>query len=272
MNQAQALRTLQAGLQLRLDAIYGSLPPRVRRILAAHVTADGVLTPVGAALAIMELRRLLDLADERAAPIIAQGSAAAAILAEQANPDPARAWLLAAGFAAAAYLIGTRLKVRDGRDRTFSQVETVLTGAASSGADAGAVIVQLTQYVNPWYAPRRDASGGWRRAGRGNPTDTANPGQAASAARATMLGETSKAHGGSAIVKAQRTPGALIRWELAPWHKGSDECDDKATFDSGYGPGIYAPSEVPEFPSHNYCACVLTIVDPADVAVDDKAA
>jgi hypothetical protein len=270
VNQAQALRALQAGLQLRLDAIYGSLPPRVRAVLAKHVTADGVLTPVGAALAIMELRRLLDLADERAAPIIAQGAAAAAILAEQADPNPHRAWLLAAGFAAAAYLIGTRLRLRDGRDRTFSQVETVLTGAASSGADAGGVIDWLARHVNPWYAPRRDAAGVLRRAGRGNATATANPGQAASAARATMLTETSLAHGTATIGRAIATPGGLVRWNLAREHTDADECDDKSVEDVGYGPGLYPPHEVPVYPSHPRCQCWLEMVMAADLS--DEAA
>lgn len=262
MDRARALRELQAALHLRIDAAYAPLPGRVARAVSRRASGD-VLTPVAAALLADDVARLLAQADAAAEPIIARGAAAAAVIAGQAEPDPERAWQVAAGLAAL-YLLRVRRALADGRRRGVDQVRRVLTGAAARQRAVVDVTIHLEQYVNPWYAPRRDARDVRRRVTRtgARVSGPAVPGRASASARSTMQYETSAAFGEVAVAQAQRTPGALIRWRLSPFHRDSDQCDEKATRDTGNGPGVYHASHVPVYPSHRNCRCILSVVTP----------
>ena len=55
----------------------------------------------------------------------------------------------------------------------------------------------------------------------------------------------------------------LVRWELAPSHPRTDECDARAHHDSGHGPGVYAADALPAYPSHPNCRCVIVPVGAA---------
>ena len=267
MDQPRALRELQAALQLRIDALYVPLPPQVRRIIRRH-TSRGVLSLVGASLAYAEIRRLLESVDDRTAPLIAQGVAAVAVIAQQDEPDIDAAWGLAAGALAARYLYGVQQTLRGSRERSVDQVRRVLLRAAQTSRPEAVITLHLEQYVNPWYATRRDAGGALRRVDRtgARVSGPAVPGMAASPARGIMLTETSTAHGEWAIVKAQQTPGALVRWRLSPFHRDVDICDNHARRDNGWGPGIYVASTVPRYPTHPRCACILDVVIPRQEA------
>ena len=263
MDQARALRELQAALHLRIDAVYASLPPLVHRILRRHVTRDA-LTIAGAALAYAELQRLLVSVDERTAPLIAQGVAAAGVLPQQDEPDIELAWIIARGALTARYLFSIQQILATSRTRALSQVQRVIYQAVRTQRPVSVITIQLEQYVNPWYSTRRDETGALRRAERigARLSGPAAPGMGSAPARGIMLTETSDAHGQMSVSVAQRTPGALIRWRLSPFHKDADECDAKAHRDSGFGPGIYWPTTVPTYPSHTRCACILDIVRP----------
>lgn len=265
MNQARALRELQAALHLRIDAAYAPLPSQIRRAVSHHAqrrqNGPAALTFVAAALAEAQIRRLFDAADERAARTIAQGIAAAAVLAEQTAPDPESAWREAAGFAAALSLLRVRRALADGRQRAMAQVRRTLVDAARTGRDAELLALHLSEYADPRFATRRDALGVLRRAGRIGHRRSwpAVPGNAAAPARGLMLTEVSAAHGRAVVGRAQRTPGSLVEWNVSPWHAESDACDANAARDSGFGPGVYDPFSVPAYPAHRRCACVLTI-------------
>jgi hypothetical protein len=45
-----------------------------------------------------------------------------------------------------------------------------------------------------------------------------------------------------------------VQWQLSPAHAIEDECDELASADVGFGPGVYPPDEFPDAP-HPYCAC-----------------
>lgn len=275
MDQATALRDLQAALHLRIDAAYASLPAAVRRVVAARAEGDA-LTPIAAVLLAIDIDRLLTSVDDRLAPLLAQGVAAAAILAEQAQPEPERAWQLAAAGIGAALLLRIRTALSDGNRRRMGQVRRVLSTAtlqpwtppATASRTLVDVTIHLEQYVNPWYATRRAPDGTLKRATRTGARVSwpAEPGMAAASARSTMLTETSAAHGEAAIVVAQRTPGALVRWRTSPWHRDPDVCTANARRDTGYGPGVYNPHHVPPYPEHRMCRCILTVIQPQSAA------
>ena len=69
--------------------------------------------------------------------------------------------------------------------------------------------------------------------------------------------------------KSDVTP--AIRWDLNPAHPGSDECDDNAERHSdGLPPGVYYPGDVPFYPNHYGCLCILEPVDVEGVRPQDR--
>jgi cytochrome c553 len=87
--------------------------------------------------------------------------------------------------------------------------------------------------------------------------------------------ETARAYGTGAIYDAQQDDDAVgIRVSLSAIHEGYCICDFFVEADMyGMGPGIYPKDEVPEFPFHPHCMCLL---DPwykgEPGEYDDKAA
>jgi hypothetical protein len=261
VDQARALRELQAALHLKIDAIYAPLPPQVRAIIARHAH-DGVITVTDAELALAELRRLFAIIDERAALVISRGLSAAEVLAASDTPNPATAWKLADQ----GDLIPTRGTLADGRRRAMGQVARVLRHAAATGRPAEDVATHLGQYADPWYATRRDAAGVLRRAMRAQRTSgPALPGRVAVPARHLIMSDIIERHGQTSVAQARRTPGALVLWDLAPWHKEADECEDLAERDTGHGPGLYDPRDVPGRP-HIGCVCLVIFLPPMEGA------
>lgn len=72
------------------------------------------------------------------------------------------------------------------------------------------------------------------------------------AARRLVQHETRVAHGA-----ALRASSSVVRWVLAPGHRGQDACDAAARQDSGLGPGLYRAEDVPPYPAHVGCRCRL---------------
>jgi hypothetical protein len=71
--------------------------------------------------------------------------------------------------------------------------------------------------------------------------------------------ETARAYGTGAIYDAQQDDDAVgIRVSLSAVHEGYCICDFFVETDMyGMGPGIYPKDEVPEFPFHPHCMCLL---------------
>jgi hypothetical protein len=78
--------------------------------------------------------------------------------------------------------------------------------------------------------------------------------------RRLMYREVLDAHGLGARARA-KVDGRGVRWVLSPLHPKRDHCDTNAERDVGYGPGVYPPEEVPDYPDHDHCMCHLEPVD-----------
>jgi hypothetical protein len=272
MTPDRAVRELQAALHLRIDAVYDPTAAQVRSIVERWATRNAagelVLTTTDAIGALGEIEYLFALADARAEPIVARGIAASGHLAGQAKPDPVTAWR-AARTDADRFRWSVRRGLADARRRAMTQVGRVLIDAAATGRAADAVSLHLGQYADPWYAKRRDATGVLRRVTRTGARVSwpAVPGNASLPARHLMVSETITAHGHASTARALTTPGALVRWDLAPWHDDKDDCDRNAKRDVGFGPGLYPPQNVPPRP-HIGCVCLHIYVNPPGVMSD----
>jgi len=155
-------------------------------------------------------------------------------------------------------------------ERSLTQVDRVLTGAVASGVEAEIPAGRITLFFDSTFSPIRNAAGEIIRAGKAEAIASwpAASGMGSSGVRLIANHEINTANGSQAIILAQRAEGYGILWELSPGHAQFDECDFKSTDDSGLGPGIYSPFDVPEYPSHVGCQCILTTVqlDRAEAA------
>ncbi len=148
--------------------------------------------------------------------------------------------------------------LRNADRRIIGQLRRVLARAVALGTDARDAATAVKRYLSPWYAPRRAATGrvlGGDRSAGGWP---GTPGAASAHDRLLMETEASRAHGEAVVRRAARSREPMgVRWMLAPAHWGIDPCDDRARRDTGFGQGVYAVAEVPPYPSHPRCRCVL---------------
>ncbi len=77
-----------------------------------------------------------------------------------------------------------------------------------------------------------------------------------------LLGhETNRIYGDGVVYDAVKD-GAVVKWTLAEkGHAKQDICDQHAHLDTfGLGPGVFLPYEVPKFPGHVGCKCILVKV------------
>jgi hypothetical protein len=70
----------------------------------------------------------------------------------------------------------------------------------------------------------------------------------------------------STNIESMREGGIIeaARWTTNPGHTSTDECDDLANEDTGWGPGFYALADYPDAP-HPFCAC-----PPGEVIFKDE--
>jgi len=158
------------------------------------------------------------------------------------------------------------------RAQTRTQIDAVLRQAIADGADALEVARILEDHLNPALSPVRNVRG---RIVRNQPRGvvTRAPGRAGMgsfAARRLARTEITRAHGAATMWAAERTPFAVgVKWSTSGRHPKADECDAKAERDTGLGAGVYAVKDVPRYPSHPQCLCVLSTatVDDVDAVV-----
>ncbi|MDQ3124156.1 MAG: hypothetical protein M3Q74_00925, partial [Pseudomonadota bacterium] len=131
------------------------------------------------------------------------------------------------------------------------------------GRGVAAVADEVGRYFSPRLATRRNAAGALVRTGIGIGSWPAAPGQAFQHARLVMLTETTRAHG-HATVRLAGERGRFVKWNLSSSHPRPDDCDSKARADSGFGPGVYRPSDFPAMPTHPRCRCFSTAMLPED--------
>lgn len=144
------------------------------------------------------------------------------------------------------------------RQEVRRRIDDRIRLALARGEDALTVARELEQYLDPAYAPRRTIRGRIIRDGRkGVATAMPRSGTGSYPARRLMRTEITRAHG-QATVHASEAIGALVRWELSGSHPKPDVCDDNASRDNGFGPGVYRPRDVPRYPEHPQDLCTLS--------------
>ncbi len=153
------------------------------------------------------------------------------------------------------------------RQSTLRQITELLRLSLSNGEDALLTARKLEEFLDPAFAPRRDALGKLRT-GQKASIVTRSPGRGGMGsypARRLARTETSRAHAQATDFAAARTPLALgWKWNLSARHPEEDECTEYANRVTDLGLGVYPPNEGPELPAHPMCLCFKTIVVPED--------
>jgi len=167
--------------------------------------------------------------------------------------------------------------VWNARKATRAQIDLVLRRAITDGTDALVVADLLEASLLPELQPTRITPGGAIVANqrRGIVTQAPNvkeyagslrPFSGSYPARRLARTEITRAHGAATIFAAERTPGSIgVKWSTSGRHPKPDECDEKASRDSGLGEGVYPPKDVPQYPSHPMCLCHLSQATTDDV-------
>ena len=84
--------------------------------------------------------------------------------------------------------------------------------------------------------------------------------------RRLLVTEATRAYG-QGLMATALTQAKRVRWVKATNHIGSDICDEHASKDNGFGPGVYNPSDVPVYPAHPYCKCRLEMVHVDNITI-----
>ncbi len=181
--------------------------------------------------------------------------------------DDTRSWVDPNGYRLSDRLWRSRKAVRD-------QIDQVLRNAIANGTDALDVADILEQFLNPDYAPVRNALGRLIR-NQIKGIVTRAPGRSGYGsffARRIARTEISRAHAEATRLAALRNPFAQgIRWTLSGSHPREDECSELANRDIGLGRGVYEPENAPRMPQHPQCLChwQTVVSDDVDSIVDD---
>jgi hypothetical protein len=182
--------------------------------------------------------------------------------------DDTRSWVDPGGYRLSDRLWRARQAVR-------TQIDDVLRHAIANGTDALDVARQLEQFLDPSYAPVRNALGRLIR-GQRKAVVTQAPGRGGMGsfpARRLARTEITRAHGQATMMTAARTPFAEgVKWNLSGAHPRSDPCDENARRNAyKLGDGVYPPDGVPQYTNHPQCLCYLTteVTDDIDSVVDD---
>lgn len=149
--------------------------------------------------------------------------------------------------------------LRRADERVLRQVRALLARAVALGTDAREVARSVRAFFSPWAANRRSPTGGLLRAGRGAGSWPGKPGAASAHDRALMAHTANVAHAEAVLRTVGRSREPMgVRWVLAPGHRGVDVCTGHARRDSGHGQGVFVPADLPPFPAHYACRCLLS--------------
>ena len=121
----------------------------------------------------------------------------------------------------------------------------------------------LDRYLTARYEPKTTRSG--RIAPGADPGMITANGRGRGSFPARRLGrhEATRAYGDTVkqiAASSEITP--AIRWMTNPIHPRADVCDDHADLSSpGLPPGVYLPQDLPFYPAHINCLCIIEPVD-----------
>jgi hypothetical protein len=174
--------------------------------------------------------------------------------------DSTRTWVDPNG-----YRLSDRLWKQRGALR--HELDTMVREAIARGDDGLKVAKDIERYLNPRYAPTRNAKGKIIRDGRkGVLTAKPRSGTGSYPARRLMRTEISRAHGEATKATAYKL-GLALRWRLSGSHPKPDKCDENAQGNSrGLPPsapgGVYWPQDFPPYPSHPQDLCHVQTWQP----------
>lgn len=89
--------------------------------------------------------------------------------------------------------------------------------------------------------------------------------------------EINNAHREAHVMSTEAAPGVLkeyirgVRWNLSLSHQDADICDIWATHDSGMGPGVYLPADVPADHPHGLCFTTTVLKEIPESGIGGKA-
>jgi len=176
--------------------------------------------------------------------------------------DPTRDWV----EPGKGYRLSDRLW--QGSQAVRSQIDELLRDAIRTGEDALLTAKKLEQFLSPDFSPIRTVKGRLVR-NQNRSIVTSSPGRGGMGsfpARRLARTEISRVHGGATIYAAERTPFAKgVKWNLSGRHPKADICNQHAERNSGFGPGVYAPKDVPRYPEHPQDLCHLSVVTEENV-------
>jgi hypothetical protein len=251
---ADSLTRLLARVETALDGIARRVSRRVERAVAAAAPAGAPL-PAGAT-------RAVDRAVARETGRVF-GRNAGAVLDRAGRPATPMAVVLDAGIEAAAALVGVAPPA-DRWTRPGPDGARLADRVVAAGDEARRQVRERVAWHVAQGTPVEDAAA--EVASLLDPATSTVPGRdggtdAVYAARRLVLNATRTAHGAAVVGAAAASGGRyLVRWVLSPAHEDDDECDEKASANLGFGPGVYPAGAVPDFPSHPNCRCRLVVV------------
>jgi hypothetical protein len=176
--------------------------------------------------------------------------------------DPSRQWVGEGGYSLSDNVWRARKNVR-------TQIDDMIRQAIANGTDPLELADMVEQFLDPSLTPVRNANGKLIRNQRKGIV-TAAPGRGGMgsfSARRLARTEITRAHGQATIEVAKRTPFAKgVKWSISGSHPKDDPCDINATQNNhNLGPGVYPTDQVPRYPHHPMCLCVLSTVTPDDI-------
>jgi hypothetical protein len=157
--------------------------------------------------------------------------------------DPNRNWVGDGGYRLSDNIWRSRQDVR-------KQIDDLIRQAIANGTDALELADMVEQFLDPSLTPVRNANGKLIRNQRKG-----------------IVTEITRAHGQATIEVAKRTPFAKgVKWSISGSHPKDDPCDINATQNNhNLGAGVYPTDQVPRYPHHPMCLCVLSTVTPDDI-------
>lgn len=258
MNTGKALAALQYRTHLAIDDIYApiavSVADLVRRFGIPGI--DGIARLLFSSIALLksDVSRLLQSAHSSLTFAIVQAARDAEQIADPVGESNEAALFLTGQTAITSLFVN--------QSAVDAQVEKLLVRGATLKLPIAEIAKAVSQYVSPWFATRRDASGQLLRVVREGILKhwPGQAGMASAHARLVMLTETTAAHA-RGVGRQSRRDGMLMKWNLSAGHAESDACDDHAQRSSrGFGRGLYLPSEFPRMPEHPRCRCYASSV------------
>jgi hypothetical protein len=248
----QALGRVQYQGHLAIDAVYQPLAADAPTLVRRFATPDqrGVLriTEGVVPLARGAISQLLAMIQPALLAIVVSTAREAELVADPDGPVDEAALALTGRTA--------YQSLRLAEPMVTSQIGMLLLRGASMQLPVGAVARTISNYLSPWFAPRRDAAGHLLRGDRLGAIRSwpGRAGQASAHVRGLMLFETTSGHARGMKRVAQRED-RLLRWTLSLNHRERDACDANARQDVGYGAGLYPPDQLPALPAHFRCRC-----------------